>query len=123
MIGKRLWRDQGGVVNTTDVILMTALLGLGMIVGLTSLRNQIVQELTDVACAVGFLNQSYSYEGNVSDTDLDPDDEWLGTHEVAGSSYEDLPDFGEEPDVSGQEPGGISVRVLPANGNAVPGEN
>ncbi len=123
MILKRLWRDQRGVVNTTDVILMTAILAIGMIVGLVSLRNQVVQELTDVSSAIGFLNQGYSYEGNVSDTDLDPQGEWLGSHEFAGSTYRDLPDFGEEFDVSGSEPGGISVRVPPVSGNATPEEN
>lgn len=120
---KHLWRDQSGVVNTTDVILMTAILAIGMIVGLVSLRNQVVQELTDVASAVGFLNQGYSYEGNVSNTDLDPNQEWLGTHEFAGSSYDDKPDFGEEVDVAGAEPGGISVRVPPASANKTPGED
>ena len=78
MILKRLWKDERGVVNTTDVILMTTILALGALVGLVSLRNQVVQELTDVATAVGFLNQSYSYEGNVSDNaNLDPNDEWF----------------------------------------------
>jgi hypothetical protein len=114
----RLWRDEQGFVNTVDIVLMTTILGIGMLVGIVSLRNQIVQELTDVSMAVGFLDQSYSYEGNTSDTGLGT---WVGTHEFSGSSYEDLPDFGEVADVSGSEPGAISVREAPVGTNT-PGE-
>ena len=47
---KRLWRDERGVVNTTDIILGTTLLIIGSIVGLvillgiaTALLNKLIQ--------------------------------------------------------------------------------
>jgi hypothetical protein len=101
-ISKRFWRDECGVVYSTDLILVTALLGLGVIVGLVCLRNQVVQEFCDVGDAVGALNQSYEYEGRTDAQQRDyfldnfpaefPDAaslNWLGNHSVAGSDYTD----------------------------------
>jgi Flp pilus assembly pilin Flp len=96
---QRLWRDQRGFVNTTDVILLTTVLALGAVVGLASLRNQVVQEFEDIGSAVGALSQGYSYEGwddtrqndyfttNFPTLDLS----WLGSYETNGSSYTDNP--------------------------------
>ena len=105
-------------MNSTDVILVTTILGLGMIVGLVMMRNQVVQEFTDVATAIGFLNQTYSYTGDDQD-DADGDDNF-----VKGSSYTDEPDVGDVPDVAGQEPGEISIKSpSPLLPNTTPGED
>jgi Flp pilus assembly pilin Flp len=58
---KTFWRDDRGAVYSMDVILVSTILVLGMIAGLVCLRNQVLQEFTDVANAVGSLDQSYSY--------------------------------------------------------------
>jgi hypothetical protein len=96
----RLWGDERGVVHSTDVILVTTILGLGVLVGIVSLRNQVVQEFCDIGGAVGALNQSYSYEGRTDAQQRDyfnnlPDPptplDWLGVHEAAGSDYTDNP--------------------------------
>ena len=115
MILRRLWREDSGFVNSTDVILLTTILALGMIVGLVMMRNQVVQEFTDAATAIGFLNQTYSYTGD-DENDDNGDDNF-----VFGSSYTDEPDVGDVPDQPGQEPGGISV-VQPGAGPNVPTE-
>jgi hypothetical protein len=107
---KRLWGDESGFIVSTDLILISSILVIGLLVGLVSVRDQIVQELGDVAMAVGNLNQSYSLAGH-SVT--------FGgfTFTVAGSSFEDTNDFGESgpgennTDVAGSEPAGISVTV------------
>ena len=118
---KQLWRDERGAINSTDIVLITTILIIGSIVGLVCLRNQIVQELGDIATAVGALNQSYTYIGNTK-TVGSVTVTVVGT--VAGSTYDDLSDIGDGPDVAGAEPGGISVRgpdaILP---NAKYGEN
>jgi hypothetical protein len=81
---KALWRDERGIVYSMDVILVSTILALGTIVGLVCLRNQVLQELCDVANAVGSLDQSYSYSsrtvtsGNFSAS-------------VAGGSYTNPP--------------------------------
>jgi hypothetical protein len=107
---KRLWGDECGFVVSSDLILISTILVLGLLVGLVTLRDQIVQELADVAMAVGNLNQSYSFAEHTVDFD--------GlTFTVAGSSFEDESDFGESGsgennlDPPGSEPAGISVTV------------
>ena len=99
---KHLWQDQDAFVVSTELLLVTAVLTLGLLVGATTLRDQIVQGFGDLATALGRLNQSYSYTG-----DGDPGDD----HYVAGSSYEDRTDFGEGEDPANAEPAGISVRA------------
>ena len=97
---RRLWRDQDGFVVSTELLLVTVVLVLGMLVGATTLRDQVVQEFGDLAAALGRLNQSYSYTG-----DGDPGDD----NYVAGSSYENQADAGEEEDQANAGPAGISV--------------
>ena len=116
MLLRRLWRDDKGVVASTDIILLTAILGIGLIVGMVVMRNQIVQEFTDIGTAIGFLNQTYAYTGD-DEGDANNDGNY-----VNGSTYTDEPDVGDIPDVPGEEPGGISV-TQPAAGANVPGEN
>ena len=43
-----------------SVLLLTTILAIGAIVGLTSVRNQIVQEFGDMAVALESLNQSFT---------------------------------------------------------------
>jgi hypothetical protein len=85
---RRLWGDESGFIVSTDLILISSILVIGLLVGLVSLRDQIVQELGDVAVAVGNLNQSYSFAGH-SVT--------FGTFvfTVAGSNFTDESDFCE----------------------------
>ena len=87
----RLWADDLGAVISAELVLVLTILVLGMIVGLTSLRDQVVQELADVGAAISQLNQSYSFSaisGHHSST--------------AGSSFEDLTDSCDAPpDVAG----------------------
>jgi len=58
---KRFWNDDLGFIATSDLLLLCTVLVIGVIVGLTTFRDQIVQELGDLAGAIGELNQSYSF--------------------------------------------------------------
>ena len=60
---RRLWADEAGFVVSSELVLIATLLVIGLVVGLTSLRNQVVQELGDVAQAIANVNQSYSFSG------------------------------------------------------------
>ena len=108
---RRLWHDQNGFVVTTDALLFGTILVLGSLVGLVTLRDHLVQELGDVGAALGNLNQSFSVEG------FDCDE-----GSVAGSSFADKSDFGEEGenegddngDAAGEAPSCISVNVAPS---------
>jgi len=110
---KRLWLDERAVVVSMDLLLISTILALGLIVGLVSLRDQIVQEFGDMAAAVGNLNQSYSFAA-VTVADPVNGDSW-----VAGSSFIDQADFCEQGttegsgvnDSPGQPPVGIDVTL------------
>jgi hypothetical protein len=58
---RRLWADEAGFVISAELVLVGTMLVIGMIVGLTEVRNQVVQELGDLAVAIGSVNQSYNY--------------------------------------------------------------
>ena len=56
----KLWRDEHGLVISTELVFVTSIVAIGMIVGLAAYRDGIVDELADNARAVQALNQSYS---------------------------------------------------------------
>jgi len=77
----QLWNDEFGFVASSELLLIATILVLGMVVGLSAIRDSIVQELGDFAAAIGSMNQSYSFsavQGHHSDT--------------AGSSFNDKTD-------------------------------
>ncbi len=59
----KLWNDEAGFIVSAELVLIATILVLGMIVGLVSVRDQVVQELGDIALAFGRINQSYSFSG------------------------------------------------------------
>ncbi|RLS35730.1 MAG: hypothetical protein DWH78_09815 [Planctomycetota bacterium] len=68
----RLWNDESGFVSATEILIMTTILGLGMVVGLQTVRDAMIQELGDVAVALDHLDQSYSFTvGTVSSQYID----------------------------------------------------
>jgi Flp pilus assembly pilin Flp len=123
---RRFWADEAGFIVSAELVLVATMLVIGMIVGLTSLRNQVVQELTDLGAALGMISQGYEYTGTSKADDTT-------TFAVTdGSGWDDLIDECQNisgggdagSDVSGGEPGEISVRLpLPVLRNSVYGEN
>ena len=59
----KLWSDEAGFIVSSELVLIASIAVLGMIVGLTTLRDQVVAELVDVADAISTLNQSFSFSG------------------------------------------------------------
>jgi hypothetical protein len=57
----KLWLDEAGFIVSTELALVATILVIGMIVGLTSIRDQVVQELADIGGMISQLNQSYSF--------------------------------------------------------------
>lgn len=106
---RRIWKDEAGFVVSTELVLIATILVIGMVVGLATVRNSVVQELGDVAKAIGNINQSFSYTG-VSGRET--------SSYSAGSDFADLTDFCDAPngdDSATLEPPGISVRVAPTD--------
>ena len=60
---KSLFNDENGFVVSAELILVSTIVVLGLIVGLTEVRQAVSEELEDVASAIGAMNQSYSYSG------------------------------------------------------------
>ncbi|WP_437185398.1 hypothetical protein SH668x_002502 [Planctomicrobium sp. SH668] len=58
-----LLRDETGFIVSAELVLIATLLVLGMIVGLSQVQHAVVEEMNDVAHAIGSLNQSYFYSG------------------------------------------------------------
>lgn len=99
---KKLWNDEAGFVVSTELILIATILVIGLIAGLTTVRDQVVQELGDTADAVSNINQSYSFSavtGHSSST--------------AGSDMVDQTDFCDEAANGGvaNEPECLDVNV------------
>jgi len=89
---------------------------IGVLVGLVTLRDQVVQEVGDMATAVGNLNQSYSFSGATITFGG-------STFTVAGSSFADMTDLGEtgtnegsNTDPPNAAPAGIDLSVAATTG-------
>ena len=88
---KTLWNefidDEKGVILSAELVLILTIAVIGMVVGLSHVALAVNQELSDIACAIGALNQSYSFTGFHCC--------WFNgrpTSFVAGSSFTDWPD-------------------------------
>lgn len=78
-------RKQAGFVVTAELLLITTILGLGLITGYTKVRDQVLAELSDTGAAIGSINQSYEVHGT----------QWTNTHliaEVSGFAFNDAAD-------------------------------
>lgn len=60
---KNLMNDEHGFVVSAELILISTVAVLGLMVGLAEIRQAVVEELEDVASAIGSLNQGYCMTG------------------------------------------------------------
>ena len=107
---KALLNDEAGFVVSTELVLVATILVIGLIVGQTTLRDQVVTELADVADAVSALDQGYAYSevtGHASST--------------AGTIFDDTADFCDVDDAGSQGLGPVGTCVLIDAGDAGPG--
>lgn len=99
----KFWNDEAGFVVSSELVLIGTILVLGVVVGLATVRDQVVQELGDLAMAISNINQSYSFSGVTGHTSS-----------VSGSRFIDRRDFCDSnTDQAGNEPYCINV-VIPA---------
>jgi hypothetical protein len=97
----RLWNDEAGFVVSSELVLVATILVIGMVVGLTTVRDQVVQELADVAGAISDVNQSYEYTAVRGHTSF-----------TAGSDFIDKTDFCDR---AGQEQAGRGTNCVNVN--------
>ncbi len=62
-LAKALWNDQAGFIVSAELVLISTVGVIGLVTGLTCLRNAVNSELTDVSCAIRSLDQTYCYTG------------------------------------------------------------
>jgi Flp pilus assembly pilin Flp len=98
----QLWSDETGFVISSELILIATLLVIGLIAGLSTIRDQVIGELADIASAFSSINNSYQFSG-------------LSGHSggTPGSQFEDLEDFCDAAVLAGNFENCISV-VAPA---------
>lgn len=58
-----LWADDRGALIASEFLFVATILVLGIIVGLSGLRNAINTELSELANAILALSQGYSFSG------------------------------------------------------------
>jgi len=99
-----LWADEAGFIISAELVLVATIVVIGLIVGLVVVRNQVVQELVDVGQAFGAMSQTYAYAGTKK----------CGVGLTDGSYYRAKADFCQvQWQSAGEEPGGLSIRMIP----------
>jgi hypothetical protein len=59
----RLWADDVGAIVATELIFVLTILIIGLVVGLKAVQSAVLNELEEVAGAIGSVSQSFSYGG------------------------------------------------------------
>ena len=90
-IARKFWSDQGGSVSSFSTVLMVTVLVIGIIPGVVTLRDHIVQNFGDVALSLENIDQSYSFTVN-------------------GVTSEYV-DSGQVDDVAGDAPAGLDLTI------------
>ena len=62
-VATKMWNDEAGFIVSIELILIASIAVIGLITGMTAVRDAVICELSDVAGAVQDLTQSYSYNG------------------------------------------------------------
>jgi uncharacterized membrane protein YkgB len=104
---RNLWNDEAGFIISAELVLVATIVVIGLIVGLVMVRNQVVQELADVAQAIGNLSQTYCFPGI-----------WVAHHDVAltdGACFRDVKDWCQTgwSQASGEWAAGIAQTSMP----------
>lgn len=95
-----LFNDEAGFVVSSELVLIGTILVIGMITGLATLRDGVIQELVDLSRAIGSVNQGFQYNGATAHTS--------GT---AGGLYTDSNDYCElaAADAAAASPGCLDI--------------
>jgi len=98
---RTLWKDEAGFVISSELLLIVTIMVIGLIVGMVAVRDAVVQELADVAAAIGALDQSYQYNGVTNTCSA------AGTH--GGQMVDDADECDQEPIQTGSSVDTISI--------------
>jgi Flp pilus assembly pilin Flp len=87
----KLWNDEAGAIVAAEIILVATILVIGIVTGLSSVRDAVIEELADVGAAIGSVNQSYLVGGSTSHS-----------AQAAGSQFADQSDFCDNGGAAGE---------------------
>lgn len=62
----KLSRKQAGFVMTTELVLLSTVMVVGLVAGMVTMRDALTAEMEDVAEAIGHLDQTYAFNGIVN---------------------------------------------------------
>lgn len=86
---RKFWNDESGFVVSVELILIATIVVIGLVSGLTMLRDSVLAELGDTANAIGSLDQSYGvsaadYDGGTGASSAAMD--WTDAPDTADSA-------------------------------------
>jgi hypothetical protein len=58
-----LWKDDEGALIATEWVFVVTILVIGLVCGLKAVQSAVLNELEEVAGAIGALSQSYHFGG------------------------------------------------------------
>jgi hypothetical protein len=79
-------KKQAGFIVSIELLLLASITVIGLIVGMTNVRDAVLAELSDVSESIGALDQSYSIEAVANSA---------GTAATAGSIWIDAVDHAD----------------------------
>jgi hypothetical protein len=79
-------KKQAGFIVSIELLLLASITVIGLIVGMTNVRDSVLAELSDISESIGALNQSYSIEAVANSA---------GTAATAGSVWIDSVDHAD----------------------------
>lgn len=104
VISRIFLSDEDGMIVSSELVILATVVVLGLIVGLTEVRSQVVSELGDVALANGQLDQSFTYDGTRNGILFTP-------YFSAGSAFVDRVDTSNGQAAITTTAGGVAVDV------------
>jgi len=116
-ISKKLsLKKQSGFVVTAELLLITTILGLGLVTGFAKVRDEVLSELDDTGGAIGAINQSYGITGT----------EWINKDgnmiaEAAGWAFSDRTDPDSAPGTNavGGDGTNVTYKTAPADTTSI----
>ena len=82
-------RNDHGFIITSEFLLSATVTVLGLLVGISNIRNSLLLELQEIGAVIGMLNQSYTYTG------VSAGDPSSGGPVTQGGLFEDTTDDSE----------------------------
>lgn len=105
---QKLRRDESGNASVIALLLITTIVAIGAIAGLSTFRNQIVQEFGDIGVALDNLDHSFSYSIGIDTTGNGAFDTTITcSHVDDGVTLTD--------DIAGDAPAGLDFTIAPAS--------